>query len=236
MIPPSLDKLNFKSPSIRKLFDNKADFVPKFTTIYNQRLATIKPDSMLSPELRKYFQQLTLIKNKLLENHLISLSSQSINLDSQSFFFIKEDYEEVCKDLSLSKDLSLRDLPVEVLTEYNIKLKASRLHATLLERCIQKRLPFDLTLNDCLKLLNRKTCFYTKEKINPSPSTPKSRSIDRIDCSKGYIKGNVVACTAQINLLKNELFENINSSHKIDLKQLTNLVTKLNSLDSSIGR
>ena len=47
------------------------------------------------------------------------------------------------------------------------------------------------------KLLEYKTCYYTN--IAFTEDGPFARSFDRIDSDKGYIEGNVVACTIDIN-------------------------------------
>ena len=62
---------------------------------------------------------------------------------------------------------------------------------------------FDLSFKTVKKLLSQKTCFYTKERF--STDVLKRRTIDRIDASKGYIEGNVVACTHDMNQKKANL-------------------------------
>lgn len=55
------------------------------------------------------------------------------------------------------------------------------------------------------ELLNKQgnKCYYTNKNFgNDEFNSP---SIDRIDSSKEYIKGNVVICRAGINIMKNDL-------------------------------
>lgn len=55
------------------------------------------------------------------------------------------------------------------------------------------------------ELLNKQgnKCYYTNKNFgNDEFNSP---SVDRIDSSKGYIKGNVVVCRAGINIMKNDL-------------------------------
>lgn len=59
---------------------------------------------------------------------------------------------------------------------------------------------FNLTITSIRNLLSAKKCYYTG-----LPLTNESRTIDRIDNNKGYVKGNVCACHVRINLLKADL-------------------------------
>ena len=77
------------------------------------------------------------------------------------------------------------------------------------------------------RLMSRKTCFYTKRKFNNTLDHPDYPTLDRIDCNKGYVKGNVVVCTKFSNELKANLFE-----HKdvdiITIKRIIDTLTTLN--------
>lgn len=74
---------------------------------------------------------------------------------------------------------------------------------------------FNLRIADVRNLLRRKRCYYTNV---PFDTTVNLRSIDRIDCTKGYVKGNVVACTVRINHLKS-IFEHNNNVSKEEIKK-----------------
>lgn len=65
---------------------------------------------------------------------------------------------------------------------------------------------FNLTLLDVRRLMQRKTCFFTKRRFDEGDVNWK-RTMDRLDASKGYVKGNVVACSKWANSLKNVLVE-----------------------------
>lgn len=64
---------------------------------------------------------------------------------------------------------------------------------------------FNLTFPDMKKLLTVKRCFYTGDILNEIKGHNLKRTIDRVDNEKGYIKGNVVACTKEFNLIKGYL-------------------------------
>lgn len=52
--------------------------------------------------------------------------------------------------------------------------------------------------------MSYKTCFYTGKPFGEE-GTLFARSFDRVDSSKGYVEGNVVACTVDINQKKSNL-------------------------------
>jgi len=66
-----------------------------------------------------------------------------------------------------------------------------------------RNLDFDLTFEYVKKLLEYNTCFYTN--VQFTEDGPNARSFDRVDNDRGYVIGNVVACTTDINGKKNNL-------------------------------
>jgi hypothetical protein len=64
-------------------------------------------------------------------------------------------------------------------------------------RCKQKGLRFDLSLATVKRLLQRKTCYFTGMALTPSTLT-----FDRVNNSRGYEEGNVVACHLAFNQFK----------------------------------
>lgn len=66
-------------------------------------------------------------------------------------------------------------------------------------------LDFNLTFSEVKKLLNAKRCYYTATTLNDTEKDPNQRTFDRVDNTKGYINGNVVACSKEFNQIKNNL-------------------------------
>ncbi len=70
----------------------------------------------------------------------------------------------------------------------------------------ERGIEFKLSLISFRNLAKAKRCYYTG-----LPLGPRTHTIDRIDCKKGYVKGNVVACHKSVNSAKNTL-EQLNLS------------------------
>ena len=71
-----------------------------------------------------------------------------------------------------------------------------------------RKLQFNLSFEYVKRMLEYKTCYYTGKTF--TEDGPNARSFDRVDSDKGYIEGNVVACTIEINGKKSNLsFEEI---------------------------
>lgn len=72
----------------------------------------------------------------------------------------------------------------------------------------KRGLEFTLSLKSIENLMKAEYCYYTGFKLTEPKSEEGSfqiatdRTIDRIDASKGYVKGNVVACSFAANQLK----------------------------------
>ena len=82
-----------------------------------------------------------------------------------------------------------------------------------------RKLQFNLSFEYVKKMLEYKTCYYTGKTF--TEDGPHARSFDRVDSDKGYIEGNVVACTIEINGKKSNLsFDEISCLyHKLASKK-----------------
>ncbi len=84
-------------------------------------------------------------------------------------------------------------------TDLEVAKKMLKIHQSAQDR----KLEFDLSFESVKKLLAYQTCYYTGKKFEEDGLF--ARSFDRIDSAKGYIEGNVVACTVDINGKKSNL-------------------------------
>jgi hypothetical protein len=103
-------------------------------------------------------------------------------------------------------------------------LVANKLHQ-LKDSAVRRGKEFDLTFNVVKKLLKRKTCYYTGLKFVADNNL--HLTIDRIDNRKGYIVGNVVACSNWANQMKNQLLEQSDSPLLNNKKLLKKFLAKL---------
>lgn len=97
------------------------------------------------------------------------------------------------------------------------------------QQCITRGISFELSLSDLKKLYAKKTCYYSGERVELSPtgSSRNAWTLDRKDNSKGYTRDNVVVCAKWVNGLKNELFEKPDGTFRTNLKTLGKILSKI---------
>lgn len=71
---------------------------------------------------------------------------------------------------------------------------------------LSRGIEFKLTLADMARIMRSKRCYYSG--VTLTLDGVNKLTIDRIDASQGYTKSNSVACSSQVNDLKNKLLEN----------------------------
>ena len=91
----------------------------------------------------------------------------------------------------------------------------------LSQSAADRGIEFGLSYKTVKNLLKQNKCYYTGRKFDKNGEYV--RSIDRVDNSRGYVDGNVVACTAKINMRKNDL----------SVAEITMFAEKINSFISS---
>lgn len=91
---------------------------------------------------------------------------------------------------------------VEEIVPYQVQLAEK--YINLFKSAKRRGKEFNLEIKDVHSLLKEKTCFYTGK---PFGDGDMQKTVDRVDNNKGYIKGNVVACSKLANQLKEQIFE-----------------------------
>ena len=83
-------------------------------------------------------------------------------------------------------------------------------YQSIMSSALTRKLEFDISFAEFKRIYNQKKCFYTNKKLQHGGNG--NFSIDRVDNSKGYISGNIVACDTKFNSLKSNLsIEDINN-------------------------
>ena len=86
-----------------------------------------------------------------------------------------------------------------IISDVEVAKKLVNIHSSAQSRSLE----FNLTFEYVKKLLEYNTCYYTN--VQFTEDGVNARSFDRVDNDKGYVVGNVVACTIDINGKKNNL-------------------------------
>jgi hypothetical protein len=100
---------------------------------------------------------------------------------------------------SVKKPVEVKKETKHQIPDIEVAKKLVNIHSSAQSR----NLEFDLSFEYVKKLLEYNTCFYTN--VQFTEDGPNARSFDRLDNDKGYVIGNVVACTTDINGKKNNL-------------------------------
>lgn len=87
----------------------------------------------------------------------------------------------------------------EEISDLEIAKKMLKIYQSAQDRKIE----FDMSFEAVKKLMSYTHCYYTNRRFEEDGQF--ARSFDRIDSAKGYIDGNVVACTVDINGKKSNL-------------------------------
>lgn len=82
-------------------------------------------------------------------------------------------------------------------------LEVAKKMLNLKQSADSRNIKFDLSFTTLKELMEQKKCFYTGRILEPKGDF--SLSIDRIDNKLGYVEGNVVACTVDINRKKTDI-------------------------------
>lgn len=117
------------------------------------------------------------------------------------------------KTKSTRKSVSKKEEKSKQTVQEVSDLEVAKKMIKIFQSAADRKLEFNLSFESVKKLLNYQTCYYTNKKFEEDG--PFGRSFDRIDSSKGYVDGNVVACTVDINGKKSNLtFDEIECLYK----------------------
>jgi hypothetical protein len=105
----------------------------------------------------------------------------------------KENLESPTQEPVEIKEVSKPKAPI---SDVEVAKKLVNIHSSAQSR----NLEFNITFEYVKKLLEYTTCFYTN--VQFTDDGPHARSFDRVDNDKGYVIGNVVACTVDITARK----------------------------------
>lgn len=79
-------------------------------------------------------------------------------------------------------------------------------------------------------LMLAKNCAYTglplTEPVPGGPRKASDRTIDRVDATRGYVKGNVVACCHAVNHMKGQVERSIGGTGLVGLKMVNKVFNK----------
>lgn len=99
-------------------------------------------------------------------------------------------------------------------TENLSDLEVAKKMLKIYQSAVDRKLDFDLSFETVRNLLLEPYCYYTNKPFEETGNF--ARSFDRINSDLGYIEGNVVACTVDINSKKSNLsFEEIEILYKV---------------------
>lgn len=107
----------------------------------------------------------------------------------------------------------------------------ARVYTNKVKHCKEQHIEFNLTLTQVKNMLRAKRCQYTGVELTHciagEPQTLTDVTIDRIDNSKGYVTGNVIACSKAANSFKGVIE---NPSNAINMKQFLKMAKKLDKI------
>jgi hypothetical protein len=107
-------------------------------------------------------------------------------------------------------------------TEDLSDLEVAKKMLKIYQSAVDRKLDFDLSFETVKNLLLEPTCYYTNKQFEEVGNF--ARSFDRVNSELGYVEGNVVACTVDINSKKSNLsFDEIEILYKVLSKSQTTI-------------
>ena len=115
------------------------------------------------------------------------------------------------------------DPPPQELQPFQVEVAIKYVH--LYHSAKKRNLDFDLSIRDVAELLRRTHCFYTGVPFKSNDIH--HRTIDRLNNRKGYVKGNVAACTHNANQVKAIVFEGKDREKYMSPQMMLTMIHKM---------
>ena len=128
---------------------------------------------------------------------------------------VRKEIEEV-KVEKVEEEVKVEEKVIENIEPTISDLEVAKKMIKISQSASDRKLEFNLKFETVKRLMNYSTCYYTNKPFGDEGGLY-ARSFDRVDSAKGYIEGNVVACTVDINQKKANL----------SLEELTMLYNRL---------
>lgn len=114
--------------------------------------------------------------------------------------------------------LSVEDIHRQYSTKRKYDAQIAAKYAKKYEQCVKRNILFDLSFQEFYDLCMTEHCYYTNMTLlkreddsvsfdHNNSLKPNALTLDRIDCTKGYVPGNVVACAHIVNAWKEQVLE-----------------------------
>lgn len=84
-------------------------------------------------------------------------------------------------------------------------VQLARKYLNKVQNAQQRGIPFKLTFTAYKNLMRAKKCFYTGVELTDNEGAADQKTIDRVNATRGYERGNVVACCHAFNQLKGKM-------------------------------
>lgn len=87
----------------------------------------------------------------------------------------------------------------------NLDIKVAEKLIRIRKSAEDRGIYFCMTFSEVKRLLSVEKCYITGVKFEEVANSPKQRTFDRLDNTKGYVNGNVIACTKEFNSIKGNI-------------------------------
>ena len=89
--------------------------------------------------------------------------------------------------------------------DINFETHVAKKYCAVRQSAERRGIEFNINLTTIRNILKSKRCYYTGVILNNIQDDDNQLTIDRVDNTKGYVIGNVVACSKKFNLRKHSL-------------------------------